>query len=46
MEKSAIERDLKRFEHYSMRYIEHQKSIKFAERGVELIKMQIAQLLS
>ena len=39
---ARIEREMKRLEHYSTRYIEHQKSITHAERGFELIKMQVA----
>ena len=38
-------RQLKRMEHYGMRFVEHQKSIKHAERAQNLIKMQIAQAL-
>ena len=36
-----LEQELKRVEFYSTRYIEHQKSIKFAERRVEEIKKVI-----
>ncbi len=36
---AKIERELKRLEHYSMRYIEHQKSIAHAQRALDLIKL-------
>ena len=42
---AKIERELKRLEHYSMRYIEHQKSIKFAEKQLSLVQLQVAQAL-
>ena len=42
---AAIERELKRLEHYSTRYIEHQKSIVHSEKALNLIKMQIASAL-
>ena len=42
---ALIERELKRLEHYSVRYIEHQKSIAHAERHLNLIKMQVAQAM-
>ena len=44
-DRNMIERELKRLEHYSMRFIEHQKSVVHAEREVEKIKLQIAHAL-
>jgi hypothetical protein len=38
---AMIERELKRLEHYSMRYIEHQKSIGISENSLKTLKKQI-----
>lgn len=40
-----LERELKRLEHYSTRYIEHQKSIAHAEKALEMVKLQVASAL-
>ena len=44
-DRNMIERELQRLEHYSTRFIEHRKSVVYAEREVEKIKQQIARAL-
>jgi len=42
---ARIERELKRLEHYSTRYIEHQKSIQSSQKHLQLTRLQVAQAL-
>lgn len=45
LDADALARELKRLEHYSMRFIEHQKSIKFAQNALDLFHKQIAEAM-
>jgi len=38
---AKIERELKRLEHYSTRYIEHQKAIGLSEKSLKTLRKQI-----